>query len=85
MKGRPLARGIAICTALAVAGCATAPPQELSILDAMNARPTLSGRPMSCAALDAATMCVQSSRLDRTKDCGCVDRQSITDGRAFSF
>ena len=84
MNGRMLIRGIALCVTLALAACATAPPQEVSILDAMGeARST--ARPMSCAALDAATVCVQSSRLDRTRNCGCADRQSITDGRAFGF
>ena len=83
MNGRMLIRGIAICVALALTACATPPPQEMSILDTMGARST--ARPMSCAALDAATVCVQASRLDRTKSCGCVERQAITDGSAFRF
>jgi hypothetical protein len=89
MNGRMLIRGIAISVTLALTACATAPPhakappQEMSILDAMGTRSNV--RPASCAALDAATVCVQASRLDRTKKCGCVERQSLTDGSAFRF
>jgi hypothetical protein len=83
MNGRMLIRGIAICLMLALAGCATAPAQELSILDAMREGST--SKPLSCAALDAATLCVQSSRLDRTKDCSCIDRHAVSDGQMFKF
>jgi hypothetical protein len=82
MNGRTLIRASAVCIALTLVGCAAAPPQELSILDAMQAGST---KPLSCAALDAATFCVKSSRLDRSKDCSCVDRQSVYDGRQFRF
>ncbi len=76
MNGRMLIRGIAICTTLSFAGCATAPPSELSVLDVMREGPT--SKALSCAALNAATLCVQSSRLDRTKECSCVDRHAVS-------
>jgi hypothetical protein len=83
MNRRTLTCGIAVCITLILAGCASAPSQELSILDAMQAGS--SSKPLSCAALDAATFCVKSSRLDRSKDCSCVERQSVYDGRQFKF
>ena len=79
MNGRMLTRAIALCITLAVSACATAPPQELSILDAMSAR-SMSG-PLSCAAMDAATVCVQTTRLGKDKNCGCVDRREIAGGK----
>jgi hypothetical protein len=84
MNGRMLIRCIAIGSfALATAACTTAPPERMSILDVMAAGS--SGRPMTCAALDAATLCVKGSRLDRSKKCGCVDRATMADGQAFTF
>jgi hypothetical protein len=83
MNGRMLTRGITLCITLALAGCATAPPQELSILDVMQEGSM--SKSLSCAALDAATLCVQSSRLDRSKECGCVDRQSVSGAQQFRF
>jgi hypothetical protein len=64
--------------AVALSGCATAPPQPLSILDAMSAQPM--NHPQSCEAVNAATVCVQAMRLSRNKSCGCVDRGAIADG-----
>jgi hypothetical protein len=83
MNGRMLTRGIALCITLALAGCATAPPQELSILDVVQGGSM--SQPLSCAALGAATLCVQSSRLDRSKECSCVDRQAVTGASQFKF
>jgi hypothetical protein len=79
MNGRTLICGIAVCITLTLAGCAAAPPQELSILDAMQAGP--SSKPLSCSALGAGTFCVKSSRLDRSRDCSCVDRQAVSNGQ----
>jgi hypothetical protein len=78
MNGRMLKCAAALCIAVTLAGCASAPPQEMSILDAMAARST--GKPLSCAAMDAATLCVQTSRLDKRKSCSCVGRQQLIDG-----
>src|SRR5690606_4185865 len=84
MNGRTLIRCIAIAAVtLATGACTTAPPEKMSILDVM-ATGASSGT-MSCAALDAATLCVKGARLDRSKKCGCVDKGAITDGQAFSF
>jgi hypothetical protein len=84
MNLRIVGRCIAISLTLAVAACATAPPERASILDVMEEGAS-SSRPRSCAAVNAATFCEQSSRLDRAKKCGCVDRQSLTDGTPFVF
>ena len=78
MNSRTLTRGLALCITLALAACATTPPQEHSILDAM-AEQSLS-KPLSCAAMNAATVCMKSSRLDRNKNCACADRHSIANG-----
>jgi len=86
MKGKLRRTSVAVLLTslgIALSGCATtAAPQELSILDAMSAQ-SLS-RPQSCAALNAATMCIQTMRLSRNKDCGCVDRQAIATGNFAS-
>jgi hypothetical protein len=42
-------------------------------------------RPQSCAALNAATFCEQTSRLDQAKKCSCVDRKSLTNGTPYVF
>jgi hypothetical protein len=89
MNGRKLTRGIIraaiLGVAVALSACATAPPpQELSILDAVADQHSSMGR-QSCAALNAATVCVKSTRLDQNKKCGCADRQAITDGTVFQF
>ncbi len=88
MNGRMLTRGIAPVImsgiALALTACATAPPRELSILEAIDAQRFSMG-PQSCAALDAATVCVQSTRLDKSKECSCADRYSLREGKLFRF
>jgi hypothetical protein len=78
MIGRMLTRAAALCIAVTLAGCATTPPQEMSILDAVAARSM--SQPLSCAAMDAATLCVQTSRLDKRKSCSCVGRQQLING-----
>ena len=88
MSGKVLTRRIApvitACAALALAACATAPPREQSILDAIDAQGFNLG-PQSCAALDAAAICTKSTRLDKGRKCGCADRNSIADGRPIRF
>jgi hypothetical protein len=61
-----------------LSACATPPPQQLSILEAMSAQ-SLS-HPQSCEASNAATVCVQTMRLSRNKNCGCADRRAIAEG-----
>jgi hypothetical protein len=78
MNGRMLTHAAALCITLALTACATAPKQEMSILDAMAAGSM--SQPLSCAAMDAATLCVKATRLSKTKDCGCVGRQEIANG-----
>lgn len=88
MTGRMLARTIAICMTLAmtlaITACASAPTQQISILDALAAQ-SANGHPMSCAAMNAATVCTQTTRLSRDKSCECVDRQQLAGAKAFSF
>lgn len=84
MTFRVFARCIAVSLTLAVTACASAPPPDrLSILDVMEEG--ASQRPQSCAAMNAATFCEQTSRLDKTRKCSCVDRQSLTEGKPFVF
>jgi hypothetical protein len=64
--------------AIGLSGCATAPPQPVSILDAMSAQPQ--NHPLSCEAVNAATVCIQTMRLSKNKSCGCVDRSSVAEG-----
>jgi pectin methylesterase-like acyl-CoA thioesterase len=81
MKGKleRLSRlSLAIGFAVALSACATAPPQELSILDAMS--PHSLGRPQSCEAMNTATVCIQTMRLSKNKSCSCADRRAISDG-----
>jgi hypothetical protein len=89
MNGRMLARRIAPLVlagvVLALTGCATSSPRELSILEAIDTQQGFNAGPQSCAALDAATVCVQSMRFDRSKECGCADRYSISEGKLFRF
>lgn|GEM_PF-2079239 len=73
MIGRMLVRGIVISLTLGVVACASAPHSELSIFEAMEAQQRMA--PASCAAVNAATMCVGSSRFDR--QCTCVDRSQL--------
>jgi hypothetical protein len=83
MNLRIVARCLALSLTLAVAACATAPSEHASILDVMEEG--ASARPQNCAALNAATFCEQSSRLDRTKKCSCVDRRSLAEGAPVTF
>jgi len=64
--------------AIGLSGCATSPPQPESILDAMAAQPR--NQPLSCEAVNAATVCIQTMRLSKNKSCGCVDRSAVADG-----
>jgi hypothetical protein len=82
MKGksaRVIALGLVLSVPMFLTGCATAPPTQLSILDAMADSSTR--QPQSCAARNGATVCVQTMRLNRVKDCSCVDRRQFMDGR----
>jgi hypothetical protein len=63
---------------IALSGCATAPPQPVSILDAMSAQPQ--NHPLSCQAVNATTVCIQAMRLSKNKSCGCVDRSAVAEG-----
>jgi hypothetical protein len=83
MNRRTLTRGFALCIALALTACASAPSQELSILDAMAAQPM--NKPLACAGMNAATMCVKSTRIGKYKNCGCVDRRELTGGTLRGF
>ena len=83
MNVRTVGRCLVLSLTLAVAACSTAPPERASILDLMEEG--AARRPQSCAALNAATFCEQSSRLDRSKKCGCVDRNSLTNGTPYVF
>lgn len=86
MKGkhaRAFALGLVLSPMILLIGCATARPQELSILDAMANGAMM--QPQSCAARNAATVCVQTMRLNRVKDCSCVDRRQFMDGRLDGF
>lgn len=80
MKGI-LTRAFALGLTLCLAGCATAPPQESSILDAISSQSM--SHPQSCSAMGATTVCMQTMRLNKNKTCGCVDRQQISDGKLF--
>jgi hypothetical protein len=81
---RLLTRGVtALCIGLSLAGCATSRPQELSILDAIAVRSV--SQPLSCAAMNAATVCVKSMRLDRNQKCECADRNSLASGPFRGF
>jgi hypothetical protein len=83
MNFRSVGRCLALGLTLAVAACSTTPPERTSILDLMEEG--AARRPQNCAALNAATFCEQSSRLDRSKKCGCVDRNSLTNGTPYVF
>jgi len=83
MKLGLVGRCLALSVTLAVAACASAPPERHSIVDELHLG--ASSGPRNCAALNAATFCEQSSRLDRTKKCSCVDRRSLTDGSPVTF
>jgi hypothetical protein len=84
LMNRLLIRGVtALCIGLSLAGCATTQPQEISILDAMAARSA--NQPLSCAAMNAATVCVKSMRLDRNQKCECADRSSLANGSFRGF
>ena len=92
MTGRMLTRAIAPVIlsgiALALSACASAPPREVSILDAIDAQAShqrFNMGPQSCAALDTASVCVKSTRLEKGRECACTDRNSITDGTFFRF
>jgi hypothetical protein len=88
MLTRAIAPLILSGIALALSACASAPPHELSILEAINAQASsqrFNMGPQSCAAIDTASVCVKSTRLDKGKDCACTDRHSITDGTFFRF
>jgi hypothetical protein len=74
--------------ALALSACASAPPRELSILEAIDAQSSSRGfsmGPQSCAGLDTASVCVKSSRLEKSRECSCADLFSITDGKILRF
>jgi len=92
MNARMLARGIVpvIMTgvALALTACASTPPRELSILEAINAQGYSRGfnmSPQSCAGPDVASVCVKSTRLEKSRECSCADRFSIKDGKLNRF
>jgi hypothetical protein len=92
MNGKMLTRVIAPLIlsgiALALSACASTPPQELSILDAINAQKSsqrFNMGPQSCAAIDTASVCVKSTRLEQGRECACTDRNSITDGTFRRF
>jgi len=71
--------GLAATLIVSLGGCATAPRKEVSILDAVAAQSSMNP-PQSCAAMNAATVCVQTMRLSKNKSCGCVDRGAISEG-----
>ena len=67
----------------AIAACAHAPPpQDLSILDAIENR-HLSRGPASCAEMNATAVCEKSTRLDGGHNCRCVDTKALTGAGAF--
>lgn len=74
MIGRTLTRGIVVSMLLALAGCATPPPRDRSILDAVNA--PSHATPATCEALSAKLVCYSHSRFDRS--CGCMDWRTLT-------
>jgi hypothetical protein len=82
MNGRKLARDLARCAVLGVAGalvaCAHGPTarEEMSILDAMDNQRSSLG-PASCAALNATAVCEKSTRLDAGRTCRCVDPRAF--------
>jgi hypothetical protein len=89
MNGRKLIPGVACVAVLGILGalgaCAHAPQtQEMSILDAIENHRSSVG-PASCAALNAAAVCEKSTRLDRGRNCGCVDPRSIAGGQAIQL
>jgi pectin methylesterase-like acyl-CoA thioesterase len=69
---------LAVGLGITLSGCATAPAQELSILETMSTHSM--SHPQSCEAVNAATVCVQTMRMSRNKSCGCADRRAIADG-----
>lgn len=92
MNGRIFARGIVPVilsgVALALTACASAPPRELSILEAIDAQGYnrgLSLSSQSCAGPDVASVCVKSTRLEKSGNCSCADRYSIKDGKPNRF
>jgi hypothetical protein len=83
MNGWKLARLVPVGVVAVLSACAAAPPahQEMSILDALDAQRSNLG-PASCAALNTASVCEKSTRLDRGRNCGCSDPHAIADGTA---
>lgn len=88
MNGWKLTRKVDRIAILAVVGaiaaCAHAPTEDLSILDALENQ-RLSHGPASCAALNATAVCERSTRLDGGQDCRCVDTNAITGTGAYRF
>ena len=92
MNCRMLARGIIPVimagVALALTACASAPPRELSILEAIDAQAystSFNTGSQSCAGPDVARVCVKSARLEKSRECSCADRFSIKDGKPTRF
>jgi hypothetical protein len=77
-SARVLPVALVLGLGIALSGCATAPPQPLSILDAVAGQSL--NHPQSCEAVNAATVCIQTMRLSKNKSCGCVDRSAVADG-----
>jgi hypothetical protein len=83
MNGWKLTRRIGRIALPGVAGaivaCAHAPPpQEISIVEAIETSRQATG-PASCAALNATTVCKKSTRFDDgSRDCTCLDARALT-------
>jgi hypothetical protein len=86
MKGkltRVFALGFVLGISGALGACVTAPPPEQSIIDAVAAGSL--AQPSSCEARGAMTVCVQTMRLNRQKDCSCANSRELTNGRFAPF
>jgi hypothetical protein len=85
MNGRTLIRrtariaSLGVVVALVACASAPAPPQELSILESIDAQQSSLG-PASCAALNATAVCQKSTRLDSGRNCRCVDPRAFGNG-----